>query len=78
MSMVATADHIDAARRVRDVLATYEAQRDFILIGAYKKGSDPRTDYAISRIDSINSFLRQRVNENTPLAATRSRLQSLA
>jgi FliI/YscN family ATPase len=78
MTMVANADHIDAARRVRDVLATYEAQRDFILIGAYKKGSDPRTDYAIGRIDGINAFLRQGINESSPLAATRARLHSLA
>jgi len=77
MSMVAAADHVEAARRVRDVLATYEAQKDFILIGAYKKGSDPRTDYAISRIDMINAFLRQAVQESSPLGATRARLQSL-
>src|SRR5262249_31331194 len=44
MPTVADPDHLNVARRLRDVLATYEAQRDFILIGAYKKGSDRRTD----------------------------------
>ncbi|NJM52559.1 MAG: EscN/YscN/HrcN family type III secretion system ATPase, partial [Blastocatellia bacterium] len=54
----------DAAGKLREVLATYEAQKDLILIGAYKKGSDPKTDYAISRIDAVNKFLKQGTHEH--------------
>ena len=32
-------------------------------IGAYKAGTNPRLDYAISKIDGINQFLTQGVNE---------------
>lgn len=77
MATVASTAHSDGARRLRDVLATYESQRDFILIGAYKKGSDPRTDFAIGKIDSINSFLRQPVEEQSPLDVTVARLTHL-
>jgi len=77
MTTVAGGRHIESARRLRDVMATYEAQKDFILIGAYKSGSDPRTDYAISRIDAINSFLRQGVEEGNPMSATIDQLQRL-
>ena len=59
---------------MRELLATYERQRDLILLGAYQAGSDPRTDEAIAKIDAINAFLRQGTHENTPFAETRQRL----
>jgi type III secretion protein N (ATPase) len=48
------------------VLATYEKQRDLILLGAYQYGSDPETDYAIDKIEAVEAFLRQRIEDNTP------------
>ena len=63
MTSVAEQNHISAAGRLREVLATYEAQKDLILIGAYKKGSDPKTDYAISKIEAVNNFLKQKTHE---------------
>lgn len=63
MTTVAENDHQLAAGRLREVLATYDAQKDLIYIGAYKKGSDAKTDYAISKIDGVNAFLRQEMNE---------------
>jgi type III secretion system H+-transporting two-sector ATPase len=66
MSGIADAQHLESAGRLREVLATYEAQKDLILIGAYKKGSDPKTDFAISRIDAVNNFLKQATHEQMP------------
>ncbi|HYO63795.1 MAG TPA: type III secretion system ATPase SctN [Pyrinomonadaceae bacterium] len=77
MTTVAAPPHVEAARRLREVLATYEAQKDLILIGAYKKGSDPRTDYAISKLDAVNTFLRQTTDERTPPSAALQQLQRL-
>jgi flagellum-specific ATP synthase len=48
-----------AAGRLREVLATYKAREDLIAIGAYQKGSDARTDYAIERVHDLDAFLRQ-------------------
>ena len=59
-------------------MAAYERQRDLILLGAYQRGSDPRTDEAIARIDSINAFLRQTTDEAAAFADTRRRLLALA
>lgn len=56
-------DHINHTRRLREVLAIYKKAEDLINIGAYKKGNNPRIDYAIQMIDRINSFLRQGINE---------------
>ncbi|HEV7904506.1 MAG TPA: type III secretion system ATPase SctN [Pyrinomonadaceae bacterium] len=77
MSAVTRPPHVEAARRLREVLATYEAQKDLILIGAYKKGSDPRTDYALGKLDSVNAFLRQSMAENAPPSAAISQLQRM-
>ncbi|HEV2765787.1 MAG TPA: type III secretion system ATPase SctN [Pyrinomonadaceae bacterium] len=77
MTTVAAPPHVEAARRLREVLATYEAQKDLILIGAYKKGSDPRTDYALSKLDAVNAFLRQGVGEASTADATFNHLQSI-
>lgn len=63
MEGIAEEKHKKAARKLREVLATYEKQRDLILIGAYQKGSDPRVDYAISKIDDVNTFLKQGLYE---------------
>lgn len=77
MPSVARPPHVEAARRFREVLAAYEAQKDLILIGAYKKGTDPRTDLAIARADAMNSFLRQGTNDKAPPAHTLNQLQKM-
>ncbi len=77
MQSVASESHIEAARKLREVLATYEAQKDLILIGAYKAGSDKRTDYAIAKLDAVNAFLRQKVKENSPAISTVNNLRKM-
>jgi type III secretion system H+-transporting two-sector ATPase len=58
--------HLKAARKLREILATHESQKDLISIGAYKEGKDPQTDYALSKIDAVRNFLRQRTDECVP------------
>jgi ATP synthase in type III secretion protein N len=77
MPAVARPPHVEAARRFREVLAAYEAQKDLILIGAYKKGTDPRTDLAIARADAMNAFLRQGTAEKAAPANTLTQLQKM-
>ena len=59
--------HQELAAKARDVLASYAEAEDLINIGAYVKGSNPKIDYAISKIDAITEFLRQGYNETTSL-----------
>jgi type III secretion protein N (ATPase) len=77
MSTIAELRHLESAGRLREVLATYEAQRDLILIGAYKKGSDPKTDFAVSKIDAVNKFLKQGTHERMPAEMAIQRLIQL-
>jgi type III secretion protein N (ATPase) len=78
MTAVADADHQAAAGRIRGIMAAYERQRDLILLGAYQRGSDPRTDEAIARIDAITAFLRQGTHDVAAFDDTRRRLLALA
>lgn len=59
--------HQELAGKARDVLASYAEAEDLINIGAYVKGSNPKIDYALSKIDAITDFLRQNYNETSTL-----------
>jgi len=77
MSAVADKEHRRAAARMREVLATYEKQKDLILLGAYQQGTDPRVDYAISIIDSLTEFLKQSTDEKVEAATTVAQLKQM-
>ena len=63
MSQIAQRGHKSYAGRLKNVLATYNEAEDLINIGAYKAGSNPGIDYAIQKIEEVNRFLMQEVNE---------------
>jgi flagellum-specific ATP synthase len=63
MSQIVTSDHKKAAGMLKNVMATYQEAEDLINIGAYKNGSNPDIDYAISKIGQVNEFLMQAVDE---------------
>lgn len=56
--------HKQVASQFRDLLSIYEQNEDLISIGAYKNGSNPSLDEAISKINAIYRFLRQSVDES--------------
>jgi len=59
MPMVVSEEHLQGARRIRQVYSNYQRNRDLISIGAYSKGADPRIDLAINAEPAINAFLQQ-------------------
>ena len=67
MSAVADPDHQRAAAEFRKLLAAYEAKRDLVLLGAYKKGGDPELDRALDRLDAMRSFLCQGTHQRSRL-----------
>ena len=69
--------HLELAGKAREVLASYSEAEDLINIGAYVKGSNPKIDYAISKIGAVNDFLRQNYTETTPLQESIEHLGSV-
>lgn len=70
MNDITTAQHQEAANKLRENLATYEESKDLVNIGAYEEGSDPDLDYALSKLDQIYDFLRQGVKERSSYEET--------
>lgn len=70
MEGIVAPEHRDAARRLRALVATYEAKRDLVALGAYAKGSDRELDEAIARMPKIERFLRQDPQEKAPFDDT--------
>jgi flagellum-specific ATP synthase len=65
MNAVSSQQHIEKARRVRQLMTAYAASEDLIRVGAYQKGFDPLLDRAIAALPAINGFLQQRKNDPT-------------
>lgn len=64
MVEIVSPEHRELASKLRDILSVYDKNEDLLSIGAYKAGTNPRLDYAISKIDQINAFLMQGINES--------------
>ena len=70
MSLICEKGHKDDAAKLRNMLALYNSNIDLISIGAYKTGTNPKLDEAISKIDKINGFLQQGTHESFALDET--------
>jgi flagellum-specific ATP synthase len=68
---------LELARRLRQITAAYEHNRDLITMGAYKHGSDPRVDTAIARWPQVEAYMRQGMQERVPLRASVAQLASM-
>ncbi len=56
-------EHRGLSSRMRDIMSVYEKNSDLVSIGAYKSGTNRKLDFALTKIDPINQFLMQGVNE---------------
>jgi len=77
-SRVASSEQQEAARKVREALATYQQAEDLIQLGAYVAGNNPRLDASIRVREGLLEFLRQDAHVSVPREETVSRLASLA
>jgi len=77
MSEICTPEHKAAAGKLREVLARYSEAEDLINIGAYVKGSNPKIDYSIEKIDAVNEFLCQATDERFDFDETVARLENI-
>ena len=64
MVEIVSPEHRQLASKLRDIMGVYEKNADLVSIGAYKTGTNSKLDYALSKIDGINQFLMQGINES--------------
>ena len=74
MTEIVSPEHRQLASKLRDILSVYEKNSDLVSIGAYKPGSNRKLDFALTKIDEINRFLMQDVNEAFSYEQTLKRL----
>lgn len=63
MSSIVDKNHKRASGQLKEVLAVYAEAEDLINIGAYKKGTNPKIDFAVSKMDDVLAFLKQDTEE---------------
>ena len=76
MHEIASPQQVQTARQFRQILSTYQQNRDLIAIGAYTRGSDPRIDAAIALWPRMQGFLQQDLHERADFAASLTALQA--
>lgn len=52
-------------QRFKQLLSTYQRNRDLVSVGAYVKGSDPLLDRAIDQYPALEVFLHQAIHERS-------------
>ncbi|WP_375289040.1 FliI/YscN family ATPase [Qipengyuania sp.] len=77
MNDITTAQHIEAGRVLRSLIATLNANRDLVTMGAYKPGADPALDRALRLEHSMESFLGQDRHECVAAADSVAQLIAL-
>jgi flagellum-specific ATP synthase len=77
MPAIASPAHLDKARALRQLLASYTRSEDLLRIGAYQKGSDALLDRAVEVLPALHAFLQQRAGEVCPQRETVQRLLAL-
>lgn len=71
-------EHRKAASRFRNMLGLYQKNSDLISIGAYKKGANTALDEAVSKINNMNLFLEQGINETFSYDETLRLIKNIA
>jgi flagellum-specific ATP synthase len=77
-SKVAPPEQREAARKIREALASYQQSEDLINLGAYASGSNARLDTAIRLRPNLMQFLRQPPDVSAPMDETLKQLYALA
>ncbi|MEX0648321.1 MAG: FliI/YscN family ATPase [Balneolaceae bacterium] len=59
MNQIVEPKQKELSQKARELLAVHNEAEDLISIGAYSKGANSKIDEAITKIDELNSFLKQ-------------------
>ncbi|WP_082902620.1 type III secretion system ATPase SctN [Paraburkholderia ginsengiterrae] len=78
MPQVMSRDYVQAAARVRELLASHREVEMLLQIGEYKPGGNPLADEAIGKIDAIRAFFSQATDQFAAPADTEAQLFNLA
>ncbi len=67
MNDIVSRDVLQASSDFREIMASYQETEDLLTIGAYKPGQNARVDRAVKKIEAVNTFLKQEIDDPTAL-----------
>ena len=77
MADISGLQHKHNAGHLKELLAAYRKAEDLINIGAYVAGSNPKIDRAIGKIEQINQFLKQDMQDNVHFEESLNELDNI-
>lgn len=77
MPNIVNDEHKNNANEFKNIMSVYKDAEDLINIGAYVKGSSSRIDRSLEKIDAIESFLKQGVDEKVEMEEVLSELKNI-
>jgi len=77
MTDVVPTQHQRDAQAFVATLATYQEAEDLINIGAYVRGSNPRIDYALDKIEAMIAYLKQPIEQRASLEESQAVLEQM-
>lgn len=77
MDRIIDHSHLELAREIRSLLATYEENSELIQIGAYRRGTDKNIDRAITLFPKIQRFLKQDITEHATFKQSIEQMRKL-
>ena len=77
MTEIIDGGHYKKVQKFKQLLSSYQRNRDLISVGAYATGSDPQLDDAIARYPQLEAFLQQGIRENCGYEASFDRLNGI-
>lgn len=77
MDAIVTPGHRADARAFRALMASWQANRDLVLMGAYRAGADPQLDRAMALKPALDAFLQQEPHERADLPGSIAALHAV-
>ena len=77
MPKVVPDTHLQAARRLKQVVAKYHQNRDLLSLGAHVPGADAELDVAVRHWPKIQAFLQQEATQTSDLQSSEQALLAL-
>jgi flagellum-specific ATP synthase len=77
MHSITNEEHQLTSRRLKQLMSSYQRNRDLINVGAYTAGTDRLLDEAIIKHEKIEAFLQQRIDERVGIEQSLKELSTL-
>ena len=77
MKDIISKEHNELASKIKDIMARFAEIEDLVNIGAYTKGKNEKMDYCIEKMDYINDFLKQGIDDSVSFEETLSLMKNI-